>query len=72
MNINTNNVKVSSRHLGKIEIDKPMELGDACAVVVVGHIQDIQYSDNHDGTVDATYILRPTEARVEGNKDYAK
>jgi hypothetical protein len=69
MNINTNHIKVSGRHLGKIEIEKPMQLGDACGVVVVGFIQDIQYSDNHDGTVEATYILRPTEARVEMAKD---
>ncbi len=69
MNINTNYLKVSTRHLGKIEIERPMELGEACAIVVVGSIQDIQYSDNHDGTVEATYILRPTEARVERGKE---
>ncbi len=65
MNINTNHIRISARQLGKIEIEKPMQLGDACAVVVVGFIQDIQYSDNHDGTVGATYILIPTEASVE-------
>ncbi len=67
MNINQHSLKISSRHLGKIEVEKALALGDAGAVVVVGYIQDIQYSDNHDGTVDATYVLRPTEAKVQTN-----
>ena len=55
--INTIWIKVS----GKLNIQETYELGDVVDCVLRGEIVKKEIKDNMDGTVDITYILKPTE-----------
>ena len=50
---------------GSVEVPNELEMGQAVAIVVIGEVQDIKYSNNHDGTVNAKYIVKSKEARLE-------
>lgn len=48
-------VKISA---GKIEIDKPLEIGQDITIKVDGNIAKTEDSDLQDGTVERTYIIK--------------
>lgn len=55
MQINERLVKISR---GKIPIDKELEMGDDLELNLRGTVVKVEDTDNNDGTINRTYIVR--------------
>ena len=59
--IDQKNIKIS----GKMEISSLLEIGQELVVALKGTVIKTEVTDNQDGTVNITYILKPYIAEID-------
>jgi hypothetical protein len=53
--VNEYMIKVS---MGRMVVDRPMQLGDSVRVLIEGDVTKIEQLDNQDGTHDEVYVVK--------------
>ena len=69
MKINEHLVKISN---GKAPIDKPLEIGTEVIIGAKGTVVKVEDTDNQDGTIDRTFIVKVEYAEDMSVKEVGK